>query len=795
MPDENNKRLPSSNANDRPGIAPGLLVFTSSFVTLFVEMVEPKLFQFLKVFGHEMGAVAVAMLGLGFAGLISYLINRGERALLRRAAWLLGPCVLVSFFVTARVPHPIAAALSCALPFFMAGLITSLSYVLFSSWQIYGLSLLGSGLGIAAMFVCLPALGAEGSMLAAAVLASAAGVFAVFIRDSSASISRSLAYALPPLLLCLVIFVIHLAANSFDILKIAPRHPRAGELAEPGRLATEAVRLPGAKHLAGGWSAISRVDAVITPSLSMEDLTYPDGKAGIENPLVLEDIRESFGSRAHLYANNVWFSSMPDRDRLPSPLIPYSLLERPRVLVIGVGGGIDLARARALEPRRLVGVEINPATVELLQGPLKEISAGIYGRAEIIVMDGRTYVHFCEDKFDLINLVFADLYIPFHLSNIFMESYLYTVEAFEDYINILSDHGYLSVTKMFFNDTATTEILRITATAMEAARQSGIPSPENNIAVIGFSSGREDAYGGTMLFKKSAFSDRELAEIKAQLAPPLFALYLPGEPLPDNPFIQVVSASDPSEFYESYLLDVSPPTDDKPFFYLFDKSLSLHKQVVLSFLGLTVIVFWMWFIIIVARKQRYKQPAYGMGAVLIVFLAMGYIFVQTSLVQRLNLYLGGPLYSLSAVSAAFLIYPGIAGFMAARYQALRKPALIVAIPVALVLYGPILSYIISGLPLLDTPLRVAAVFTLLAPMCLPIGLPFPLALDRIKALAGDRAAGLFYGVSATAGVIMVTVSLYWSARLGIQSLYLAGAAAYIIVFILAIPLARLSRQD
>ena len=762
----------------------GLLVFFSSAVTLFVEMLEPKLFQFLKVFGHDLSVVAVALLGLGTAGLVSVVIGDRRRPALAAAAILLGPSVVFSFFILVKVQHLVPAALACSLPYFCAGLICGLSYLQASSWRVYGLSLLGSGLGILAVHLGLPVLGAEGGMLAAGAVAAFFGLAAAYSFSRRWSSSWCAAGGLG-VLLCGAVLGLHLATGRFDLLKLAPVHARAGQMEESAHLTTSALRLPGALRLESRWSAISRVDALELPTLDMAALTYPKGTAWFENPRVKAEIQESFGSHLHLYSNNVWFSSVPDQVPLKTFLLPYTLVHHPRVLVIGVGGGIDLARALSREPTRLVGVEINPAVVELLKGPLAQASHHVYDRAEIRVMDGRSYVHFAREQFDLINLVFADLYIPFHFSNIFLESYLYTAEAFQDYLRLLAPDGYLCVTKMVGSLQTPSEILRISATALEAARRAGIPHPERNILVAGFSSKKEDAYGGTMLLKRTPFTEAELAEVRAELAPPLFPLYLPGEPGLDNPFSRLLTAPDPAAFYAAYPLNVTPPTDDKPFFYLFDKSFRMHREMTALFLALTLVVFWIPFAVLF-RRQGYRKADGFRFTAYFIFLEAGYIFIETALVQKLNLYLGGPLYSLSVVVAAILIYPGLLGLLAEGRPRLKSRQALVLAPLSLLLLEPLLVRLIPHLPMLSPGPRSLLVFLLLGPFCLPLGIPFPLALEQIKSRLGSPAVGLFYGVSSTLGVSMVTLSLYASARFGIQALYLTGALAYGLVWLISL---------
>jgi hypothetical protein len=774
--------------------AASILVLVLSFVLLFMEMIEPKLFQFMRVYGHELFVVAVTMLGMGVGGLACFFWHANSETSIRMSLLLLPLSVLAAFFAIACGLNRYLVTLVCAAPYFFISLIISHTFIRFTSFRIYFASLFGSGLGVIAVYFLLPGMGGEASLLFCAMLAAlTALIYPASLSGRQAGNKLSKKARLPSwiiLILAVALFSMQIATNRFDLLRLAPeiKLPEAGPLT----LGTHASRLAGAKVLGTRWNMISRIDVIQTPGHSMTTMLFPDGTGKVMQEELKREIQDSFKTELHMYSNNVYCSSLAAMPTLFTETPPYPFLSRPRVLVIGVGGGMDLAKAKFHNPSRLVGVEINPGIVKMLKGDLAEQSGRTYLESDIILLDGRTFIHFSQETFDLINLVFADLYIPFYNSNVYLESYLYTEEAFLDYMAHLKPTGYLAITKMIGTLRSPLELMRITSTLLKAAEQAGIPEPEKQIAIIGFGSGKGGYLAGTVLFKNQPFSPFELSKLRSFIQPPFMELYIPGAPILSNPFSELMLTPDRNEFLRRFPVDVSPTTDDKPFFYQFDRSLSLHKTTLLFFAILTTILFFIPYLLILASKARRGNPAYWMGTVYFAVLAAGYMFLESALVQNFNLYLGGGLYSLTLVVSCLLIFAGLGSRLGEMLSARLGPWIVWIAPILLILYFPLLERVADLLPGSGIPLRLVFAGLLLGPLCLSLGLPFPWALQVIKQLTEDRSAALMYGLNATVGVLAIVGSLWLSARFGLTFLYAAALALYLIVGILALGLRMVS---
>src|SRR5262249_59310976 len=92
-------------------------------------------------------------------------------------------------------------------------------------------------------------------------------------------------------------------------------------------------------------------------------------------------------------------------DHTPAAL-PYHLLEKPEVLILGVGGGADVLLALLHGAPRIDAVEINPQLVRLVSKRFAEFAGRLYEQpgVRIHVAEARSFVAGSPDRYDLIQL-------------------------------------------------------------------------------------------------------------------------------------------------------------------------------------------------------------------------------------------------------------------------------------------------------------------------------------------------------------------------------------------------------
>jgi hypothetical protein len=489
---------------------------------------------------------------------------------------------------------------------------------------------------------------------------------------------------------------------------------------------------------------------------------------------------------------------------------PYVVLDRPRVLVIGAGGGRDIFMARVHHASEVVGAEINPATWEAMSpgGVAYDYSGRIYtaGGTRIENIDGR---HLVKNRpagsQDLIILNGIDTFAALSTgAYAFAENYLYTHEAVVDYLGILSDHGILNFNRWLDSVEKPRESLRLFVMALEALRTIGVKDPGRNIIV-----GR-DAGWAMMLVKRTPFSDDEEMKLLEYFKDHgCSALYSPSAPkaVQDrNPLYDAVAAfrsGTERQFIHDYWADISVVHDNDPFFYKYYKFqltdtqqfhhaggglTAFHVQALIVVQTLLLLLV---FIFLPLRLARDKgEPWFPRGFKLpfvLYFAALGagFIFIEITLMQRFTLALGSPIYSISVTLATLLVATGVGSLLSPVFSrwAGTESRMIQALGLLVVVY--LLAMVGGGTPLLNLlvkapfAVRVLLSATVLAPIGLFLGVFFPAGL----ALVGQRSPNAIawaWGINSGFTVLGSTLSIFVAQFLGFNVVLLIAGVLYLL---------------
>ncbi len=465
-------------------------------------------------------------------------------------------------------------------------------------------------------------------------------------------------------------------------------------------------------------------------------------------------------------------------DWLPAAA-PYQVWRMNRVLVIGVGGGAELQQARRFGATEVTGVELHPRVAELSPG--------------VRVAEGRAFIRRSRDRYDLIQISLLDS-LATSASGVGAanESYLYTVEALQEFIGHLGDNGVLCITRWL--KTPARDNVKMFATAVEALERSGIAELAKHFLFIrGWAT-------GTLLVKRSPFSPDEIGRVRRWADERAFDVdYFPGATerdvnqrnVMDEPVYfraaQTILFGDREQFYRDHLFNVRPATDEKPYFFHFFRWKTAPH--LLRTMGRQWVPFveWGYVVLVATLAQAVVASAVLIGVPLrfavrgsrfVVFLyfgclGLGFMFLEIALMQKCVLFLGNPLYSAAVVIATVLVFAGLGATQAGRrVNAARGPA--AAIAIITLFYAVGLSAAFNFFLPAHELVRAGLTAALLAPPAFFMGMMFPLGLARISPALLPWA----WGVNGCFSVIGAVLASVLAMDFGFTAVLVTAAALY-----------------
>jgi hypothetical protein len=804
---------------------------------LLVQQFLTRVFSILFNSGLAFLAISTTFLGLGSAGVAVLLFPRlfaegrsarqvPRLALAYAVALVAGLVALVKVEaatdmgmatgLVAQVQGVLGAALLMLPAMFLVGLVIALVLRAHAARvnRLYGADLLGGGLGCLLVLPLMSWVGGDSGVFAIGALA-AAGAACLAHAHGAASGNRGVA---------------GLALAATALLAAAPLLNRDRALLDVRSHATDLTEVSNwvreDREIATIWNPLARLG--IFETLDGSSL-YVRIDSSCQTGIPSQDPRFT----------RAWIENA-DFERLP-----WALDRHERYLEIGAGGGRGMLMARALGAKRILGVEINPGITGASMNGYPGYGVGDWTRAdpdaELVTGEGRSYTRGLDETFDTVTITFIQTRVAngsaaFALS----EANLFTTEALTGFLSLLDEDGLFYVYRQGGN-----ELLRLISMARDALAELGIHDVRDRLFLA-----RNETNRSILMIGIAPFTPDEVARLDGlanQLG--LEILYSPSGapgPRPANPFLDrvdelrasgelsmqavadlydryvhppdfesleaaYVTAEDPERFLERSLVDVSAPTDDRP--YYFFTGIADWRDFLLYFdlagvriLGGTVILlFWMAvaFTLMVAvlialplaLRRGDAPPSVGL-AVIAYFsgLGLGYIAVQISFIQRFSLFLGHPVYAISVVLLGFLLASGL-GSMASdrlfRSGLLTFGRALALLAVLLLAWNELLPLVFHSAAITwAVPLKIAASLLLILPLGFAMGVFFPQGI-RLVDRAAPRLTPWAWGANSAASIVGSIFSLIFAIHFGFSATAVAAAVAYLV---LCLPSARLLRR-
>ncbi len=738
----------------------------TTLATLLLELSLTRIFSVVFFYHFAFLAISIALFGLGAGGVFSYVVAGWRGHLFSRLGWLSAInsllVVLMLALVLANLPLALVYFVA-ALPFFLAGTIVSLaiSETIQKVDRVYFFDLMGAAAGCLLLVPLLNHLGGPNTVIVAAVLFAAAAALWHSMASSVGGRATCLALALG-----LMAFLVYNTTHNLIDVRYAKQH----------KLESESFV---------EWNSFSRV-GVTTHGCILIDADAATWIAGYD------------------------FDNLAARDRhdllTAGPGLPYVLRPGAKTLIIGPGGGYDVARCLASGSKDVTGVEINPIiATTIMREKFLAWSQGIYLRPEvhIVVEDGRSFVRRSHEKYQVLQATLVDTWASTAAGGFALaENNLYTVEAFRDYLGHLTDDGLIAFTRWAFNPPR--ESLRLVSLAMEALTQTGEPEPWRHVIVA------RQGLVDTVLISRRPFSAADVARARSALAAAnLSAVYLPGAVGHGRgfEFAELLYSPNALDYERRYPFDITPVTDNRPFFFytvqprdiwLFLTTGSngamdfyMNKAVPLLFrlmgisVAATLVILLLPPIVLGTRLPRQK----GLLVFLLYFLFIGagYILIEVALIQKFVLFLGHPTYALTVVIFSMLTSSGLGSYFSRRVLNQSEGRWVVAlgtIAILVALLGIVASSVLPiavGLPLW---LKIAITVLMISPAGFAMGMPFPTGLKRLEEWHKPSVRWA-WALNAASSVLGSVGALLCAIYLGlIQTLFIGGllyVAALVIV--------------
>jgi len=760
-----------------------------SFTALLLELGLTRLFSVVLFYHFAFLAISVALLGLG-AGAVFACLRRGwleKWTVSQLGTALCSINALVILAVLEVVLHTSVSLnlnwpnfwrltllyLVAALPFFVTGLLFSIVFARNSMriTQLYGADLLGGSLACLALVPLLNFIGGPNTIVFASVVTALAAV-------AWAAPGRRVIPAVIAVALLLVI-----AANFHNQL-------------------IDIVYAKGMKRDApvyARWNALSRVEV---------------DNQGSAKVIVIDADANTFlmNTDPRHWREDYRLNSMAAAPSMANVLRPHG-----DFAIIGPGGGVDVLRAVANGSQNVTGIEINPIIAnDIMRDHFADYAFHLYDIPEVHmhVSDGRSFIRNSHDQYDVVQMTLVDTWAStaagaFALS----ENNLYTVEAFREYFEHLKPDGLIAITRWEFAKPR--EALRVVAQAMEALHELGVEDSSQNFIVVSDGSLDSDGKPVLVLAKKTPFTLEEQKAVLNHIEGAdgnganlnLHVLYMPAtgdRPGMAHPaFAKLILGQDPQSFSAPYPYNVTPVTDNAPFFFFTlkpgqvfhgsdENGIDWKVNLGIAILGIVLIVSIaavLLFLVLPLALSPETRSGRSLRVLYFIAIGLGYIMVEIAFIQRFVLFLGYPTYALTVVIFLMLLSSGAGSLVSRKWfsEPTRVVVALVFIVIALATYVFVLPHLLEAMIGLPFAAKLAMSVLLLVPLGFAMGMPFPSGLRAISSTTSTAKHGAVewaWAMNAASSVLGSVLAIIIAIQFGLTVTLACGALAYVVAMLL-----------
>lgn len=492
--------------------------------------------------------------------------------------------------------------------------------------------------------------------------------------------------------------------------------------------------------------------------------------------------------------------------------LAYYIRHQGRSAVIGIGGGRDLMTASVFGFKDITGVEYNPIFVDLFSRKYAAFSgANDVSGLRLFVDDARSWFARSHEQFDLIQMSLIDTWAAtgagaFTLS----ENGLYTVNGWRRFMSRLTPTGVFTVSRWYAPERLE-ETARIVSLATATLISMGEAHPEDHIYLA------TNGKLSTIVVGRAPLSAEDIRALDDTVEKLQYkTLVAPGRAAADPTFERILRAKTIDELVRignSTDINLTPTWDSNPFFFnqlrlsnpeymlraIKESAGVVHGNLAASLTLLTLVAVSMLVVFVVilapARSSIHHADAPTMFWSTAYFLIIGvaFMFVEISLIQRMSLFLGHPIYGLAIVLFSVILATGI-GSLVSELAMPLTPAALLGWPIALAAYLASLPLWLGGILEATEPgslvERAAVCLLIVIPAGAVMGFMFPTGM-RLCGRIDARITPWLWAVNGAAGVLASGAAILVSIETSLNHALVVGAVAYALLSVFALRLLRL----
>ena len=697
-------------------------IFLIALSGLVLEVSITRIFSAAIWYHFAFVAVSVALVGLGASGLVvQYRVNKlkGKWAenLTIYSAWGITVFIPITLFVmhalASQVIYLPLFMILFSVPFFLVGIIISAAFNAFASvaGRLYAADLIGASTGALLVVLFLVLTGGEGATLIVGLISAIGGAIFSRIAKNPKKTVVSLIF---------IAFAISLIfLNHVTQIFAIPTDPTAQK-----DLPIYLREHPGSKIVKTEWNSFSRIDVV-------------EGGTGGEG--LVAKVFIDGGAGTNIIS---WDGNIESRQELSSWMqyLPFKMMQDPKVLVIGSGGGRDVVASLVSGSKDITSVEINPIIYETVKS-YGDRAGNVYSHEYVrsYVDEGRSFITRSSEMYDIIYVPFVDTWASVSSGGLSVsENFLYTLEGFQQYYDHLTERGKI-VTVRWLIDAP-----RFITTYAKLLEQNGIPEDQlhRHLIMVTSDSYTQDPSVTMVIFSKSPFTDEEISFLSQSFSQYNYKpILVPGQVMQEPYSALLRGEVNLDQFYDMFETKVYPVTDDNPYFLSFEKPLPRAVEVLLyASIGIVAIFLLVPFAWIRRRREKEidaKKSEIGIATMIPYFaaLGLGFILIELALLQKLILLMGNPTMTFALLLFTLLMSSGAGSLLSSRIAKSNMKNLVFVIGgiaglgILYVLFLPPIIYSTIAQPF---EVKAAVSIAILAPIGFLMGMPLPTGMRLIK---------------------------------------------------------------